>query len=172
MEKVNFKERRSQAKLLGRVIATSGAILICLYNGQAIDVSSKSQTSTTHERFTENWIEGPVFVIIANVSYVVYCVTMGSVLVEYPSPLAIISIISFLGTIMNVGVALGLEFKHPASWIIGWNVIFLVYVYAGIIISGLMAYIISALTQMKGSVFVAAFSQHQWSLLWLLVSSH
>ncbi|XP_047337273.1 WAT1-related protein At4g08290-like [Impatiens glandulifera] len=139
MEKVNLKERRSQAKLLGTVIAVGGAILICLYNGPAIAISSKSQTSTTHERFTENWIEGPVFVIIAN----------GSVLVEYPSPLAIISIISFLGAIMNVGVALGLEFKHPAPWIIGWN---------GIIVSGLMAYIISALTQMKGLVFVAAFS--------------
>ncbi|XP_047331858.1 WAT1-related protein At4g08290-like [Impatiens glandulifera] len=158
MEQVNFKERRSQAKLLGTVIAAGGAILICLYNGPAIAVSSKSQTSTTHEGFTQNWIEGPVFVIIANVSYVVYCVTMGSVLVEYPSPLTIISIISFLGAIMNVGVALGLELKHPASWMIGWNVIFLAYVYTGIIVSGVMAYIISALTQMKGPVFVAAFS--------------
>ncbi|XP_047337270.1 WAT1-related protein At4g08290-like [Impatiens glandulifera] len=110
MEKVNFKERRSQTKLLGAVIAAGGAILNCLYNGPAI---------------------------------------AGSVLVEYPSPLAIILIISFLGAIMNVGVALGLEFKHPASWIIGWN---------GIIVSGLMAYIISALTQIKGPVFVAVFS--------------
>ncbi|XP_047312992.1 WAT1-related protein At2g39510-like [Impatiens glandulifera] len=129
MEKVNFKERRSQAKLLGTVIAAGGAILICLYNGPAIAVSSKSQSSTTHEGFTENWIEGPVFVIIANVSYVVYCVTLGNVLVEYPSPLAIISLISFLGAIMN-----------------------------GVIVSGVIAYIISALTQIKGPVFVAAFS--------------
>ncbi|XP_047318663.1 WAT1-related protein At4g08290-like [Impatiens glandulifera] len=158
MEQVNFKERRSQAKLLGTVIAAGGAILICLYNGPAIAVSSKSQSSTIHEGFTENWIEGPVFVIIANVSYVVYCVTLGNVLVEYPSPLAIISLISFLGAIMNVGVALGLELKHPASWMIGWNVIFLAYVYTGVVVSGIIAYIISALTQMKGPVFVAAFS--------------
>ncbi|XP_028070200.1 WAT1-related protein At2g39510-like [Camellia sinensis] len=147
LEIVRFNQRRSQAKLLGTIIMAGGAIIIGLYSGPTISSSFHSDICEQDSGIKEDYIEGSTYVFISVVSFILYIILSGKVVMKYPAPLALTAYVCLTRAIIDTGVALALEVRHKASWNIGallyllWLHMFRIY-----------------LIKSKGSVFVTAFS--------------
>ncbi|CAN0924053.1 WAT1-related protein At5g40240 [Linum grandiflorum] len=65
MEKLEYKSRSSQAKLIGTLVSIAGALMITLYKGQPIQTMklhyyNSSQTDQTLELEMTNWVIGGI----------------------------------------------------------------------------------------------------------------
>ncbi|CAL5354976.1 unnamed protein product [Camellia sinensis] len=158
LETVRLNQRRSQAKLIGTIIMAGGAIIIGLYSGPTISSSFHSYVREQESGLKEDYIEGSTYVFISVVSYVLYIILSGKVVMKYPAPLALTAYVCLTGAIINTGVALASEVRRKVSWSIGWNIKLLSYFYVGLVVSGLATYVQNMLIESKGPVFVTAFS--------------
>ncbi|KAK9265357.1 hypothetical protein L1049_027227 [Liquidambar formosana] len=132
LESVMIKERRSQAKLLGTAVVTAGAISVGLKSGKTITLFSTSdggRHETIKHQLREDWVRGPLFVVLALLCSVSYNIILGKIVKGYPSPLAITAFISTVGAILNLGVALVLERGRGISWFVDFNIQMLAYFY-------------------------------------------
>ncbi|GMP54975.1 hypothetical protein CsSME_00019944 [Camellia sinensis var. sinensis] len=137
LEIVRFNQRRSQAKLLGTIIMAGGAIIIGLYSGPTISSSFHLDICEQDSGIKEDYIEGSTYVFISVVSFILYIILSGKVVMKYPAPLALMAYVCLTGVIIDTGVALASE---------------------GLVVSALATYVQNILIQSKGSVFVTAFS--------------
>ncbi|KAI7994132.1 WAT1-related protein [Camellia lanceoleosa] len=93
---------------------------------------------------------GSTYVFISVVSYVLYIILSGKVVMKYPAPLALTAYVCLTGAVINTGVALASEVRHKVSWSIGWNIKLLSYFYVGLVVSGLATYVQNMLIKSKG----------------------
>ncbi|THG14374.1 hypothetical protein TEA_027790 [Camellia sinensis var. sinensis] len=141
LEIVRFNQRRSQAKLLGTIIMAGGAIIIGLYSGPTISSSFHSDICEQDSGIKEDYIEGSTYVFISVVSFILYIILSGKVVMKYPAPLALTAYVCLTRAIIDTGVALALEVRHKASWNIGWDIELLCYFYVGLVVSALATYV-------------------------------
>ncbi|CAL5428704.1 unnamed protein product [Camellia sinensis] len=130
LEAVRLNQRRSQAKLIGTIIMAGGAIIIGLYSGPIISSSFHSDVREQESGLKVDYIAGSTYVFISVVSYVLYIILSGKVVMKYPAPLALTAYVCLTGAIINTGVALASEVRRKVSWSIGWNITLLCYFYA------------------------------------------
>ncbi|KAI7981498.1 WAT1-related protein [Camellia lanceoleosa] len=158
LETVRLNQRHSQAKLIGTIIMAGGAIIIGLYSGPTISSSFHSDVREQVSGVKEDYIVGSTYVFISVVSYVLYIILSGKVVMKYPAPLALTAYVCLTGAIIDTGVALASEVRRKVSWSIGWNITLLCYFYGGLVVSALATYVQNMVINSKGPVFVTAFS--------------
>jgi len=77
MEKINIKQVRCQAKILGTILTVAGAMLMTLYKGPIVEMvwaKNRHPQNETHETTTtgsseRDWILGCTFLIIATFAW-------------------------------------------------------------------------------------------------------
>lgn len=166
MEKINIKQVRCQAKILGTVLTVAGAMLMTLYKGPIVEMvwaKNRHPQNETHETTTtgsseRDWILGCTFLIIATFAWASLFVLQAKVIETYKHhQLSLTSLVVFIGTLQAIAVTFVAE-HDPSVWRIGWDMSLLASAYAGIVTSSLAYYVQGLVIRKKGPVFATAFS--------------
>ncbi|KAF3456442.1 hypothetical protein FNV43_RR01092 [Rhamnella rubrinervis] len=137
LETVKINERRSQIKLFGITVLTGGSIMIGLYNGIALTVSS-SPVKPPH--LDANWERAKTMEIIRD-------------------PFAVAVWTSLCAVSTNALIALILESRTSYSWLTfraGQRIY--IYFYGGLIIAISATYMQARVTKHKGIMVLQSFS--------------
>ncbi|KAB2603840.1 WAT1-related protein [Pyrus ussuriensis x Pyrus communis] len=159
-EKVNIRERPSQAKLLGVLMVITGGIVVSQIDGPTITIAHSSTSHGGLLKYTKNWVRGPVLVGTAVVLSVCYNLLMQRTTNEYPDfPLIWLNAYAVsIGALMDTIVAVALTGSTTYAWMLGLNVKLACYLYSGLVVSAFTAWLQSLVIKMRGAVFLSFFS--------------
>lgn len=162
MEKVNIKNLRSQAKILGTIVSVGGAMLMTLYEGPIVPMPwsphhHSHETSETAAISNKNLITGSLLVIAATLAWSALFILQTAVLKKYSAQLSLSTLICFFGTLQAAVLGAAMV-RHPSDWKLGWDINLLAAVYAGVVTSALAYYIQGLCIRVKGPVFATAFT--------------
>ncbi|XP_024986397.1 WAT1-related protein At2g37460-like [Cynara cardunculus var. scolymus] len=166
LEKLNLKNIRSQAKVIGTVTTLAGAMMMTLMKGPVLELFwTKGRTdhqshvnSTGVDVDLHNSLMGAFMITVGCFSWSAFMVLQAITLQSYPVELSLTAWICLLGTAEGAIVALIMERGNPAAWAISWDLSLVTILYSGIICSGLTYYIQGLIMKVRGPVFVTAFS--------------
>ncbi|KAJ9564810.1 hypothetical protein OSB04_000776 [Centaurea solstitialis] len=141
MEKLDIRSSSSQAKLIGTIIAISGAMVFTLYQGPEIFKTILSPNPPNHLQSSppSNWVLGSLILVISGIFGASWCVLQTATAREYPDELTIVFFFCVFGTIQCIALSLVLE-RNPSSWVLGTGIRMIAVVWG------------------RGPVFVAMFS--------------
>jgi len=161
IEKINIRERRSQAKIIGTVITVSAAVLMILYKGPVVPFP---WTKGTHHHEVSssqnggNWLKGTFMVIFGTVCWSLFFILQGKTLESYPAELSLTTLICLMGALMNAAITLVVQKGDMKTWAIGFDMRLFTVIYAGIVCSGVAYYVQGLVIKQRGPVFVTAFN--------------
>ncbi|KAG2549773.1 hypothetical protein PVAP13_9KG261700 [Panicum virgatum] len=124
MERINIKERRSQAKIAGTAITVGGAMLMILFKGPIVNlpwtkhVSHAFSESGAHN--SGHWLMGTFMILLSCFCWSAFFILQSYTLRSYPSELSLTTLICALGAIESGAVALVME-RDPKAWSIGFD---------------------------------------------------
>uniref|UniRef100_A0ACD5TJM4 Uncharacterized protein n=1 Tax=Avena sativa TaxID=4498 RepID=A0ACD5TJM4_AVESA len=161
MERINIKERRSQAKIAGTLII-GGALLMILFSGPIVgfpwtkhSASHAVVVSTSHSN--GRWVMGIFMILLSCFCWSGFFILQSHTLRSYPSELTLSALICSMGVMQSGAVALVME-RNMKAWAIGFDMRLVTAVYSGIMCSGVAYYVQGIVIQERGPVFVTAFS--------------
>ncbi|VAI80484.1 unnamed protein product [Triticum turgidum subsp. durum] len=137
MERINIKERRSQAKIAGTVITVGGALLMVLFRGPVLNFPWTKHAGSHVVADTANhssgcWLLGIVMILLSSFCWSAFFILQSGV------------------------VALVME-RDTKAWAIGFDMRLVTAAYSGIMCSGVAYYLQGIVIQERGPVFVTAF---------------
>eukprot|EP00253_Pinus_taeda_P003750 PITA_03750 len=167
MEKVNIKNLRSQAKIVGTIVCVGGAMLMTLYKGPIIPMlwsphhqspkTSSSGVSAASGIDNNDWVTGSLLIIAATLAWSALFILQSAVLKKYSAQLSLATLICFLGTLQATVLSLAVV-RDSSQWALGWNINLLTAVYSGVVTSAIAYYVQGLCMRIKGPVFATAFS--------------
>ncbi|KAL2893201.1 hypothetical protein RDABS01_009110 [Bienertia sinuspersici] len=176
LEKVDIRKLPSQAKIIGTVVTVSGAMVMTLYRGPAINLFGRHGVDAHHAAVavtpsTQHWIIGTICVLGSCLGWAAFfilqltnnfnCVQYDRVqsftLDEYPSQLSLTAWICFMGSLEGAVVSLAVV-RDMKAWALGWDSRLLASAYTGVICSGIAYYVQGVVNKERGPVFVTVFS--------------
>ncbi|CAL1387260.1 unnamed protein product [Linum trigynum] len=161
LERVNLRKFHSHAKIMGTIVTVGGAMVMASVKGARFDLpwtkgvldhSSSSSVAPEHP------IRGALMIAIGCVCWAGFVNLQAITLKSYPGKLSLTALICMMGAMEGSVVAVGLEWKNPSAWKIGFDTKLLAAFYSGIMSSGVLYSIQGLVMQRKGPVFVTAFS--------------
>ncbi|XP_061341936.1 WAT1-related protein At4g08300-like [Gastrolobium bilobum] len=160
LETVNLKKIHSIAKVIGTAVTVSGAMVMTLYKGPALQIikgQAANHGSASTESSDQHWVLGTLMLIASCGGWASFFILQSFTLKMYPAELSMTSWICFLG--IFEGAIASLIFERDMSvWSIGWDSRLLACVYSGVVCSGMAYYIQGVVTRERGPVFVTSFS--------------
>lgn len=153
LENVDIRNRRGQAKVVGIIISVAGAMVMTLYKGPEIKMLSVNRNAYNSK--ANNTILGSIPLLGAVISWAAWIIFQDPVVKRYPTQLSLTAVMCFLGALQSGVIAL--VYAHESSWVIGWNIELLSYVYSGVLCSAFAIFVQAWCIQKKGPVFVAIF---------------
>ncbi|XP_075644453.1 WAT1-related protein At5g07050-like [Castanea sativa] len=160
MEKLEISKRGSQAKILGTVVAFSGAALMTLYKGITV-ISLHTQHS--HQPVTQSKgfvdkdsVKGSLMLLTSYVSLSAFYIRQTITIKMYPAPIKLTSLTCLSGAILSTIMTAILDHKS-SSWKLSWNIGLLAPIYSGVVIFGITVYVQTLAIRLKGPVFMTAF---------------
>ncbi|XP_057830225.2 WAT1-related protein At5g07050 isoform X2 [Cryptomeria japonica] len=159
LEKVRIKTRAGQAKVLGTLICTIGALVMTVYKGSVIPklwsppIHQKHHLNKVHE----DWIKGSILMMTSYIAWCTWFILQAKIIKFYPAQMSLITLMCFAASLQS-GVAALIFERKLSAWALGWNLQLLTVVYAGIVISVLAYCMQMWCIGKKGPVFVAMFS--------------
>ncbi|XP_010544709.1 PREDICTED: WAT1-related protein At4g08290 isoform X1 [Tarenaya hassleriana] len=162
-EKVNIKEVRSQAKVIGTLVTLGGALAMTLYKGPVVPLPWSDQNLDGHNGNTNDtqdhahWIAGTMLILLGCVAWSGFYVLQSITIKKYPAELSLSALICFAGAAQSLAVALVME-RRSSGWAVGWDARLFAPLYTGIISSGLTYYVQGMVMKTRGPVFVTAFN--------------
>ncbi|KAI3822641.1 hypothetical protein L1987_10236 [Smallanthus sonchifolius] len=162
LEKLNLKDMRSQAKVIGTVTTIAGAMVMTLIKGPIIELFW-TKGRTYHEVASQgvdlhHSLKGAIMIAIGCFSWSGFMVLQAITLKSYPAELSLTAWICVMGMVEGAIVALIMERGNTAVWAIKWDTSLVAVLYTGIVCSALAYYIQGLIMKTRGPVFVTAFS--------------
>ncbi|CAN0924054.1 WAT1-related protein At3g28050 [Linum grandiflorum] len=149
MEKLEYKSRSSQAKLIGTLVSIAGALMITLYKGQPI------QTMTLELEMT-NWVIGGILCAAGSLCLAFGYIVMSWILKDYPEELMALSVSSAMGTTLCGAASLWLV-HDPSAWTLRMDIGLLAIASNGVLCIALKGAVHSWALKKKGPVYVTMF---------------
>ncbi|XP_020213131.1 WAT1-related protein At4g08290 [Cajanus cajan] len=160
LERVNLKELRSQAKVIGTLVTFAGALLMTLYKGSEINLFNHPN-STHHESHSQqghkNWVTGTLFLCLGCLAWSSFYILQSITVKRYPAELSLSSLICLMGALQSAVVALIAD-RNPRAWAIGFDFTLYGPLYAGIMSSGIAYYVQGLVMKSRGPVFMTSFN--------------
>ncbi|KAG2330073.1 hypothetical protein Bca4012_020371 [Brassica carinata] len=175
MEKVKIAEVRSQAKIIGTLVALGGALVMTLYKGPLIPLPWSNPDMNQHNGHNNSskdhnhWVGGTLLILLGCVAWSCFYVLQSITIKTYPADLSLSAFICLSGAVQSTVVALVVE-RHSCGWAVGWDARLLAPLYTGIVSSGLTYYVQGMVMKTRGPVFVTAFNPLCMILVALLAS--
>ncbi|MED6221964.1 hypothetical protein PIB30_059854 [Stylosanthes scabra] len=166
LETVNLRKIHSIAKVIGTIVTVSGAMVMTLYKGPALEIvkghgggatNHGSSNSSGTEPSEQNWVVGTLMLIASCGGWASFFILQSLTLKIYPAELSLTSWICFLGIFEGAIATLIFE-RDMSVWSIGWDSRLLACVYSGVVCSGIAYYVQGVVTRERGPVFVTSFS--------------
>ncbi|CAN0924055.1 WAT1-related protein At3g28050 [Linum grandiflorum] len=161
MEKLEYKSRSSQAKLIGTLVSIAGALMITLYKGQPIQTMklhyyNSSQTDQTLELEMTNWVIGGILCAAGSLCLAFGYIVMSWILKDYPEELMALSVSSAMGTTLCGAASLWLV-HDPSAWTLRMDIGLLAIASNGVLCIALKGAVHSWALKKKGPVYVTMF---------------
>ncbi|CAH2070598.1 unnamed protein product [Thlaspi arvense] len=175
MEKVKIVEVRSQAKIIGTLVALGGALVMTLYKGPLIPLPWSNHNVDQHTGHSNSsqehshWVAGTLLILLACVAWSCFYVLQSITIKTYPADLSLAALICLSGAVQSTIVALVVE-RRSSGWAVGWDARLFAPLYTGIVSSGLTYYVQGMVMRTRGPVFVTAFNPLCMILVALLAS--
>ncbi|PWA64654.1 eamA domain, WAT1-related protein [Artemisia annua] len=159
MEKLEIRSSSCRAKLLGTVIAISGATVFTLYQGPEIFRTAPSPNLPNHLLLSQpsNWVFGGLLMAIAVFLTSIWSVLLTATAREYPDQQTIVFFYCLFGTIQCIALSPFLE-PNPSAWVVQPGLGLFAIVYGAVYVTVIRNTIITWCLEKKGPVFVAMFS--------------
>ncbi|KAG5525033.1 hypothetical protein RHGRI_031651 [Rhododendron griersonianum] len=161
LEKVNFKQKHSLAKVIGTAITLTGAMLMTLYKGPIVDIlwysKASSHQNTSISSADQHWVTGTIMLLSCTCGWSGFFILQSITLKQYPAELSLTALICFMGMVEGAIAALIME-RDMSAWAIGFDSRLLAAVYSGVVCSGIAYYVQGVVNKVRGPVFVTAFS--------------
>ncbi|TVU30746.1 hypothetical protein EJB05_22383 [Eragrostis curvula] len=161
VERINIKERRSQAKIAGTAITVAGALLMILFKGPIVHFPwtkhANHAVSDSSVHNSSHWLMGIFMILLSCFCWSAFFILQSHTLRSYPAELSLTTLICTLGSAQSAAVALVMEHDIKA-WLIGFDMRLFTAVYSGIMCSGVAYYVQGIVIKERGPVFVTAFS--------------
>ncbi|KAL0329797.1 UNVERIFIED_CONTAM: WAT1-related protein [Sesamum radiatum] len=162
IEKVNLREARSHAKIVGTMVTVGGAMIMTLLSGPVIPLpwthKSHQSHSSSNSSNHENPIKGALMIAAGCFGYSLFYILQAVTLKTYPAGLSLTALICTFGALEGTVLTFIVERGNTAIWALGWNAKLLAYVYGGIVASGVTYYLSGVIMKHKGPVFLTAFN--------------
>ncbi|KAJ1439266.1 EamA domain [Sesbania bispinosa] len=161
LESVNLKKIHSLAKVIGTAVTVSGAMVMTLYKGPALQIikgqGASHHDSASTEPSEQNWVLGTLMLIASCGGWASFFILQSFTLKMYPAELSVTAWICFLG-IFEGAIATFIFERDMSVWSLGWDSRLLACVYSGVVCSGMAYYVQGVVTRERGPVFVTSFS--------------
>ncbi|KAK8940908.1 WAT1-related protein [Platanthera zijinensis] len=164
VEKLNIRQRHGLVKVIGALLAVSGAIVMILYKGPFVTFlwtkGRENHGSSTTDASSSGlrWLKGTLMVLVSCFSWSSFLILQTNTLKSYPAKLSLTVMISFIGAIINAVIAVVVNRGSYQAWILGWDMRIFAVVYSGVICTGVMYYVLAMVMKEKGPVFASAFN--------------
>ncbi|KAI7757073.1 hypothetical protein M8C21_028473 [Ambrosia artemisiifolia] len=159
IEKIDIRSSSSVAKLLGTMVAISGAMVFTFYQGPRIfhttpSLGSPDQLLSLHQ---SNWIFGGLVVMVGGAFSCIWSVLQTTTMREYPDQQTIVFFYCLFGTIQCMVISPFIE-RDQNAWVLkpgtGMTAVILGGVYSTIGHNSVLTWCLGK----KGPVFVSLFS--------------
>ncbi|KHN47036.1 Auxin-induced protein 5NG4-like protein [Glycine soja] len=164
LERVNVKEVRSLAKVIGTLVTFSGALLMTLYKGPQIKLffspdTTHHQDGSHSPQVIKHWLSGTLFLLLGCVAWSSFFILQSITLKRYPAELSLSSLVCLSGALQASVVAI-VATRHSGlvAWALGWDFRLYGPLYTGIVTSGITYYAQGLILQTRGPVFLTAFN--------------
>ncbi|CAN1798175.1 WAT1-related protein At2g39510 [Linum perenne] len=159
LEKVQLSKFQSQAKILGTIVTVGGAMLMAAIKGARLDLpwTKGVVVHASSVAAVEHPIKGALMITVGCICWAAFVNLQAITLKTYPGKLSLTALICMMGTIEGSVVAIGMEWRNPSAWTIGFDTKLLAACYSGIMSSGILYSVQGVVMQSKGPVFVTAF---------------
>ncbi|XP_050209260.1 WAT1-related protein At1g68170-like isoform X2 [Mercurialis annua] len=164
MEKLNLKTTIGKAKLIGTIIVVGGAMVLSFYKGLEIKFWSmgthlvkQNPLQNSQSNAHENYSIGSLMALCSIISYAVWLIVQTKMSKRYPCPYSSAALMSITAAVQCVVFSLSME-RNWSEWKLHWNLMLLIAVYSGIMISGVVVIVIAWCVQVRDPVFVANFN--------------
>ncbi|XP_061356506.1 WAT1-related protein At4g08290-like [Gastrolobium bilobum] len=165
LERVNIKDVRSLAKVMGTLVTFAGASLMTLYKGPELNIFNYSSNTTHHQdgshspQSLKHLVAGILFLLLGCVAWSSFFILQSMTLKRYPAELSLSTLICVVGALQAGVVALVANHNSGLGvWVIGWDFKLFGPLYTGIVSSGIAYYVQGLVLQSKGPVFLTAFN--------------
>ncbi|GAA0146703.1 hypothetical protein LIER_36367 [Lithospermum erythrorhizon] len=162
LEDVSIRSLYSQMKILGTIVTLGGAMIMSLIGGPIIAFPWTKPESHVHSPSSDTHghdsLKGTIMIVASCVCWASFYILQAITLKSYPAGLSLTTLICFSGALQGSALTLVVERGNAAIWALHWDLNLLAYVYSGIICSGVSYYISGMIMEVKGPVFVTAFS--------------
>ncbi|PKI77668.1 hypothetical protein CRG98_001951 [Punica granatum] len=160
IERVNIRQIRGLAKIVGTVVTFAGALVMTLYKGPIINIirsRNHASSGTADDPSDKHWVTGTLFILIGCCAWSAFYILQSITVKKYPAEMSLSSLICLVGAVQSAAVGLVAE-RHPSAWAVGWDTRLLAPVYTGVISSGITYYVQGLVMKTRGPVFVTAFN--------------
>ncbi|KAJ4839276.1 hypothetical protein Tsubulata_050011 [Turnera subulata] len=158
MEALNLRRWTSMAKVLGAIVAVTGALIVTLYQGPAILMPAPSSHSN-HMLLSSDqsgWALGGFLLAIVMLFSAVWNIFQKYILKKYPDGMTVVFFFTFFITIQSAIFSLILE-RDPKAWILDHGIETITIVYTAVFGSLFRISIHTWCLHKKGPVYVAMF---------------
>ncbi|KAK7373140.1 hypothetical protein VNO80_06538 [Phaseolus coccineus] len=161
LETVNLRKIHSVAKVIGTAVTVTGAMVMTLYKGSALQFvkgqANHHESGSTTQPSEQNWVLGTVMLLASCGGWASFFILQSFTLKMYPAELSVTAWICFLGIFEGLIATLIFE-RDMSVWSIGIDSRLLACVYSGVVCSGMAYYVQGVVTRERGPVFVTSFS--------------
>ncbi|CAH9121336.1 unnamed protein product [Cuscuta epithymum] len=161
LEKVNVRNLKSQAKILGTAVTMGGAMIMTFVKGPTIGLpwtEEAQASSAVSVHAQQSSIMGAAMITSGCFCWACFYTLQAMTLKSYPAGLSLTCLICGMGAVQGTILTLVVERGNTAPWAIHWDTKLLAYIYSGIVCSGVAYYISGAIMKEQGPVFVTSFN--------------
>ncbi|KAL6878313.1 hypothetical protein ACP4OV_012483 [Aristida adscensionis] len=166
METLRLRSSCGIAKVVGISLCLSGVIVIAFYVGpslgpvnhhHAIHTNHTLEGSAASMNATGTWIKGTFLRIIAEITWSLWIILQAMLLKKFPNRMLVTFTQCLFSTIQSFVVALVAE-RDISRWKLRPDIGLLATMYTGFVVTGVSYYLQVWCVEMKGPVFLAAWT--------------
>ncbi|XP_047056684.1 WAT1-related protein At5g64700-like [Lolium rigidum] len=164
MEVVHLKSPSGIAKLTGVAFCIAGVLTIAIYAGPLLNPLSHSHRQLAPGAPSRAqgaaWIKWTFLMVVANAAWSLWIVRLQAALLrEYPNKLLVTAVQCVFSALQSLVVAVAVAAERDlSSWKLRLDVGLLAVAYSGLMVMGVAYYLQAWCVEMKGPVFLAAWT--------------
>ncbi|KAL6643269.1 hypothetical protein ACP70R_021450 [Stipagrostis hirtigluma subsp. patula] len=163
MEVLKLRSSHGIAKVAGVGFCPAGALVIAFYAGSSLSPVNHHRAfaaGATHMPSPprrETWIIGTFLVVLGNGTWSLWIILQAALLTKYPNRMLVTTVQCVFSKVQSFVVASVAE-RDFSRWKLGLDVSLLAVIYSGFVVTGVANYMQAWCLEMKGPVFLAAWS--------------
>ncbi|GFP97805.1 wat1-related protein at1g43650 [Phtheirospermum japonicum] len=160
IESLSIREFPGILKIVGSVISLSGAMVFAFVKGPQVNFLNWIQhekNSITHFSTKENWVQGCLLMLLANIAWACWLVMQAPLVKQYPAKFRLTMLQCLFSCIQSSVWAMSIE-RDFSSWSLQWDFNLFSVAYCGLVVTGISYWLQLWAVENKGPLFAATFT--------------